>query len=179
MDKLSSLFISCNNIIESCTKPKALLTSLEEVYIVEGRDSWVTPKNIGLPHSWPLVFHKVTHGMSLGPPKIHIINLQIRKNTVWVINYLCLFPILSSSKFCIYLDLSSSGKRFSILISVQKNLLHSSHSPLYFSFVNLHSGWCQCFSASLWRMSNWNDLSVLLTCFQNCKNSLSFLCFDM
>ena len=74
MDKLSSLFILCNKIIESCTNPnpKSLYTSFDEVYIVEAREYWVTQKNIGLPHSWPFVFEKVTHGMSLGPLKMHI-----------------------------------------------------------------------------------------------------------
>lgn len=126
------------------TNPKALNTSLEEVYIVEVRDSWVTPETLALPYSWPLVFPKVTRGMPLGPPKMNIINLQIWKNTIWLFNWFCLFPILPSSDFRIYLDFSFSGKRLSKILLVHKHLLHSSYASLNLSFVNLHHDWYRC-----------------------------------
>ena len=51
--------------------PKAPITSLKEVYIGGGRELWFTQKNLGLLHSWCLVFPKVPHDMPLRPPKIH------------------------------------------------------------------------------------------------------------
>ena len=50
---------------------------------------------------------------------------------------------------------------------------------LVFAFVNLHPGWCKCSSVSLWWMSNWNGLLVMLTRFPNWKNSLWSLCLDI
>ena len=145
MDKILSLFISCNSITKLCTNPKPHLTSLEEVYIVEEIEYWVTQKTLALPHSWPLVFPKVTHGMSPGPPKMHIWLIYIfGKIQLWLFNYFHLFLILSFSDFCTYLDLSPSGEMFSKLLCIHKLILHSSYAHLKYSFVNLHHDWCHC-----------------------------------
>ena len=63
---------------------------LDKIYLVEVRDSLVNPKNLGLPHSYPLVFPKVTHGISLGPPKIDI--LQIWENAILTFQLPSYFP---------------------------------------------------------------------------------------
>ena len=83
----------CHNF-PSSLKPKAPIMSLEEVYIVEAKGLWVTPKTLILPNSKLLVFPNVPHGI---PPRasknVYINNLQnLGKIQFWIFNNFHHFP---------------------------------------------------------------------------------------
>ena len=180
MNKLSSPFISCNNITWVMYKAK------NHHYKFEGGIySWDK-----IPLSYPKIFlsfhvpklcysQNTTWHIPRASKNSCIINLRILENTIWLFNYVCIFPILSSSNFCLYSDLPPGDKRFSKLFLIHRNLLHSSHVGFFFVFwiftlVDVNT-LVQVFS----QMINWNGSLVLMTCFPTYRNFSWSLCLDM